>query len=84
MQYACAALYCHLWPVRLFSVFPHYLINGRIFRKKQLNTKYVFWFSLHVRLKHFSFYEKLIVILLKMYIALHVKYVLLLPDFSKT
>ena len=27
------APYCHLWPVRLFSIFPHYLINGTIFDK---------------------------------------------------
>jgi hypothetical protein len=27
-------LYCHLWPVWLYSIFPHYLINGTIFGKK--------------------------------------------------
>ena len=27
-------LYCHLWPVRLYNNFPHYLINGTIFGKK--------------------------------------------------
>jgi hypothetical protein len=21
------AQYCHLWPVRLYSIFPHYLMN---------------------------------------------------------
>ena len=26
----------------------HYFINGRFFRKKLLNTKYVFWFSLQI------------------------------------
>jgi len=36
---------CHLWSVRLYSIFPHYLINGTIFGKKLLNTKCVFWFS---------------------------------------
>jgi len=25
------APYCHLWPARLYSIFPHYLINGTIF-----------------------------------------------------
>ena len=34
--------YCHLWPVRLY-IFPHYLINGTIFEKK--NTKCVLIFS---------------------------------------
>ena len=37
------APYCHLWTVRLYGVFPHYLINGTIFeRKKILNIKRVF------------------------------------------
>jgi hypothetical protein len=40
------ASYCHLWPVRLYNIFPHYLINGTIFERKSLNTKCVFWFSL--------------------------------------
>ena len=30
------ALYCHLWPVWLCSIFPHYLINGSIFEKKKV------------------------------------------------
>jgi hypothetical protein len=36
MQCACALFYCHLWPVRLYSIFPYYLINDRIFEKKRL------------------------------------------------
>ena len=29
---ACNAYvpFCHLWPVRLYNIFPHYLINGTI------------------------------------------------------
>jgi hypothetical protein len=43
------APYCHLWPAPLYNIFPHYLINGTIFEKKKLlNTKCVFWFSLHI------------------------------------
>jgi len=42
------ARYCHLWPLRHYSIFPHYPINGMIFGKKLLNTKCVFWFSLQV------------------------------------
>jgi hypothetical protein len=42
---ACAVLYCHRWPARLYNMFPHYLANGIIFRKKLRNTKCVFWFS---------------------------------------
>ena len=49
MQSACAVLYCNLWPVRLYRIFPHYLTNGRISRKKKLlNMKCVFWFSLQL------------------------------------
>jgi hypothetical protein len=48
MQSACAVLYCHLWRVRLYRIFPHYLINGTIFGKKLLNVKCVFWFSLQL------------------------------------
>jgi hypothetical protein len=34
-----------LWPVWLYHIFSHYLINGTIFGKKLLNMKCVFWFS---------------------------------------
>ena len=42
---------CHLWPVWLDHIFPHYLINGRIFGgEKSYWTQNVFWFAP----KHFS------------------------------
>jgi len=28
------ALYCRLWPVRLYNIFPRYLMNYTIFKKK--------------------------------------------------
>ena len=32
--------HCHLWPARLYNIFPHYLINGAsLERKHLLNTK---------------------------------------------
>jgi hypothetical protein len=31
MQNACAVLYCHLWPLWLYRIFPHYLTNSTIF-----------------------------------------------------
>jgi hypothetical protein len=34
MQSACAVLYSHIWLVRLYSIFPHYLIKGTTFGKK--------------------------------------------------
>jgi hypothetical protein len=48
MQSACTVLYCHLWPVWLYHIFPHYLINYTILGKKLLNIKCVFWFSLQL------------------------------------
>ena len=46
MQSACAVLYCRLWPLRLYSIFPHHVINGTIYRKKKLlNIKCVLIFS---------------------------------------
>ena len=36
----------HLWPVCLYHIFPHYLLNDQIFGKTFLNIKCVFWFSL--------------------------------------
>jgi len=37
MQCACLISYCHLWPVRLYCIFPRHLINGTIFWKTLLN-----------------------------------------------
>jgi hypothetical protein len=69
------APYFHLWPAPLYNIFPHFLIYCRIFEKKKLpNTKCVFWFSLHFRPKHYSFYEEMSEIWHKMYIGLHVRY----------
>ena len=31
MQCACAVIYCHLWPLRVYNIFPHFLINCTIF-----------------------------------------------------
>ena len=60
MQGACAVLY-HLWPVRLYRIFPHYLINGTIFggEKKVIEEMCVFDFLYSFRLKYFAFYEEL-------------------------
>ena len=35
------ATYCHLWPARLYNIFPHYPINGTIFGKKSYWTQSV-------------------------------------------
>jgi hypothetical protein len=50
MQTACALLLvcCHLWPVWLYDIFPHYLINVTIFEKKSFSIKFVFLSSLQL------------------------------------
>jgi len=50
---ACAILYCHLCPVMLYHIFPHYPTNRTIF-DKEISTKFLFWFSLQLGLKHLS------------------------------
>jgi hypothetical protein len=39
------ALYCHLWPATLYNIFPHYYINGKIFKKVTGRKTYVLIFS---------------------------------------
>jgi hypothetical protein len=41
MQSAGKLLCGHFWSVRLYRIFPHYLINGTIFEKKKLLNKNV-------------------------------------------
>jgi hypothetical protein len=41
IQRACAVLYCFLWPVWLFHIFPHYLINGTFFRQNAIEHKMI-------------------------------------------
>ena len=57
---ACNAYvpHCHLWPAWLYHIFPH-LMNSTIFWRKLLNIKFVFWFSLRVLSRTYSFLEKL-------------------------
>ena len=45
--------YCHLQPLWLHHIFWHYLINGKIFGKKLLNIKRVFWFFLQLLFETF-------------------------------
>jgi hypothetical protein len=33
MQSACS--YCHMWNARMYNIFPHYLIDSKIFEKKK-------------------------------------------------
>ena len=78
------APYCHLWPLRLYDIFPHYVINGEIFGQILPNMKCVFWFCPQFWLKHFSFWKELSAILSYIYIRLHVRCLLLLSDLNES
>jgi hypothetical protein len=85
MQCVCAVLYCHLWPVRPYNIFPHYLINGKIKKNKKLsNIKCVFSFSLQLLSETYLILTRIERNTIKMYIGLHVKYPLFLSDFNET
>jgi hypothetical protein len=79
------ARYCHLWPARLYIIFPHYLINGTIFRKKKRHFTWniSFHFLDNICLKRFSFYEELSEMGSKTSHGLHVKYALFFSDFNE-
>ena len=76
--------YCHLWPVRLYSIFPHYLINSTIFEKSYGIWNVYFYSLYNFCLKHFSFQEELCEKLSKKYICSHVKYPVLWSDCNET
>jgi hypothetical protein len=48
------APHCHLQPVWLYHIFPHYLINGTILGKEVMGHKICFDLAYGVFLKHFS------------------------------
>ena len=82
------APYCHLWPVRLYSIFfffLHFLISGTIFGKMFLNIKCMFWFYLQLLYETFSVLR--IIgrdMIKKTCIDLHVKYPLFLSGLNET
>ena len=47
-KHACAVSQCHLWPLQVYNIFPHYLTDGVICGKKLQNIKRVFSFSLQL------------------------------------
>jgi len=87
MQCACAVFYYHVWPIRLYSIFQHYLINETIFERKKITEHkiYILIFSttLFWNIPH-SKKKWAIYIWSTMHIDLHVQYQLLLSDFNET
>jgi hypothetical protein len=78
------APYCHLWPVRLYNICPHYLTNSNIFEKKKFqNLKCVslffanFVWTISHSYKNWARWAK-------MYIGLHVTYSSFMSDFNET
>ena len=80
------APYCHLWPVRPHSIVSHCLLNGTIFEKKKklLNIKRVFRFSLQLLSETFRILRKAERDMIKNVIGLHVKCSLFLSDINET
>ena len=77
------APYCHLWPVRLYNIFPHYLINGAILEKKNYLTHNVcfdFLYNFCLKVSHSK--KNLVRYNKKIRVGLHVKYLLFLYDFN--
>ena len=67
-EFNAHAPYCHLRPLRLYYIFPHYLINGTVFEKTLMNLKCVFLYSLQLLSVTFLTVSELRQILLKMFI----------------
>jgi hypothetical protein len=76
--------YFYVWSARLYSIFPHYLINGTIFEKKVIEYEMcVSSFSI-VLCETFLILREIERDMIKMYIGLHVKYALFLSDLNET
>jgi len=76
--------YILLWPVRLWNIFAHYLINSMIFKNIYLTWNECFDFLFNFFPTHFSLLEELSEIWWNMYFSLHEKYPLFLFDFDET
>ena len=82
MQSAYAVLYCHLCPLWICHIFPHYLINGITF------VKHVSEHKMSVLNISTTLFETFLILeefseISYMYVCLHVQYPLLLSDFNK-
>ena len=83
MQSACTILYCWLWPLWVYNIFPHYLITGTIIGKKLLGIECVLWFPLQYLSETYLIVRRIqrpIIISIHMF---HVKYPLFLSDFKQ-
>ena len=72
LWYAYAPYY-HLLPLRLFIIFPHYLIKDTIFEKKVIDHKMCFYFLCTFVLK-FLILRRIERDMMKMYIGVQAKH----------
>ena len=80
------APYCHLWPVWLYNIDPHYLITGTIFEKKKKvneHKMYDFIFSTN-SVRNISHSKKKWAMIRNIYIGINVKYPFSLSEFNET
>jgi len=77
------APYFHLWPARIYDIFPRYLINGTIFEKRYIIERKMCVFVQHCS-ESFLNPRRIERDIIKMYIDLHVKYPLFLSDLNET
>jgi len=76
VQSACAAFYCHLWPLWLYHILAHCIINSTVFEK---------YFSIHLFLCNFVWnISHLRRIKWDTHIGVHVKHLLFLSNFNET
>ena len=80
----CVTLYCHLWPVWLYHIFPHDLMT-RFSGEKLLNVECVcFDFLCSFVCKFVSLWEELSEVWSQIHNDIHVKCRLFLSDFNET
>ena len=77
------APYCRRWPVRLYNIFSHYLINGTIFKEKSFWTQNACFGYLYSFIWNISHFKKKCGrwSQINMSVGLHVEYALFLSDF---
>jgi hypothetical protein len=79
-----SSMKCHLWPVCLYHIFSHYLINSMIFGKHLLNIKWVFWSSLQLSFETHLIPGIIQPDVINVYVGLHVKCTLFLSYCNET
>ena len=81
---ACSAHapYCNLWPARLYSISPHYVINSMIFRKNFWIWN-VFWFSRQLSSKTFLILRRFERDMIRKHTGRHAMCLLFFADFKE-